>query len=137
MTIDNLLMCLDDPFLPFLQWQDRFSVAESRLPKYLQMEIEEIMSSCDIQAAHDAEWSGLEQVDEFPAQLLLGVMKNALKVNSRNVKLLGNLAMLTRHIKSWLECHISQAGIQHIIDKIVLLGMLNFLWLTPGMCGRG
>lgn len=47
------------------------------------MEIEEILGTFDAQAAHDAEWDRLEQVDEFPAKLLLETMKNALKVPTK------------------------------------------------------
>lgn len=38
-VVQNLLSCLDNPELPFLQWQECFAVLANRLPKELRYEV--------------------------------------------------------------------------------------------------
>lgn len=38
-VVQNLLSCLDNPELPFLQWQECFAVLANRLPKDLRYEV--------------------------------------------------------------------------------------------------
>lgn len=38
-VVQNLLSCLDNPELPFLQWQECFGVLANRLPKELRHEV--------------------------------------------------------------------------------------------------
>jgi acetyl-CoA carboxylase/biotin carboxylase 1 len=37
--VQNLLICLDSPELPFLQWQECLAVLANRLPKDLRTEV--------------------------------------------------------------------------------------------------
>lgn len=81
MTVDNLLLCLDDPVLPLFQWQDLFSVAKPRLPKLLLLEIEGIITEYEsvLAAVVDSlQWDGEHVV--FPATPLLEVMNRAIEV---------------------------------------------------------
>ncbi|XP_073263627.1 acetyl-CoA carboxylase 1 isoform X2 [Populus alba] len=66
-AMQNLLICLDSPELPFLQWQECLAVLANRLPKDLRTELEatnrefeRVSSSLNI---------------DFPAKLLKGVLE--------------------------------------------------------------
>ncbi|KAI9106407.1 hypothetical protein K1719_021935 [Acacia pycnantha] len=66
-VVQNLLNCLDSPELPFLQWQECFSVLANRLPKDLRNELESKYKEFE-------RISGSQNVD-FPAKLLKGILE--------------------------------------------------------------
>ncbi|XP_071925426.1 acetyl-CoA carboxylase 1-like isoform X1 [Coffea arabica] len=66
-VVQNLLSCLDNPELPFLQWQECFAVLANRLPKELRHELEAKYKE------HEG-ISNLQNVD-FPAKILRGVIE--------------------------------------------------------------
>ncbi|KAA8538039.1 hypothetical protein F0562_027381 [Nyssa sinensis] len=66
-VVQNLLSCLDNPELPFLQWQECLAVLATRLPKDLRYELE---SKC----REYGRISGMQNVD-FPAKKLRGVLE--------------------------------------------------------------
>ncbi|KAL3655269.1 acetyl-coenzyme-A carboxylase [Castilleja foliolosa] len=61
-VVQNLLSCLDNPELPFLQWQECFAVLANRLPKDLRYELE----------TRYREFEGLSNSPnvDFPAKIL-------------------------------------------------------------------
>ncbi|KAL2467998.1 Acetyl-CoA carboxylase 1 [Forsythia ovata] len=66
-VVQNLLSCLDNPELPFLQWQECFAVLANRLPKDLRYELE----------AKYKEYEGISNMPtvDFPAKILRGVLE--------------------------------------------------------------
>lgn len=66
-VVQNLLSCLDNPELPFLQWQECLSVLSTRLPKDLRYQLE---SKCKVYEGN----SSLQHLD-FPAKVLRGVLE--------------------------------------------------------------
>ncbi|KAL8514106.1 hypothetical protein ACS0TY_013288 [Phlomoides rotata] len=75
-VVQNLLSCLDNPELPFLQWQECFGVLANRLPKELRHELE----------TRYKEFGGIANMQnaDFPAKILRGVLEAHL--NSRPEK---------------------------------------------------
>ncbi|KAJ6930492.1 acetyl-CoA carboxylase 1-like [Populus alba x Populus x berolinensis] len=66
-VVQNLLVCLDSPELPFLQWQECLAVLATRLPK-------------DLRTALEAKFREFEGISsslniDFPAKLLKGVLE--------------------------------------------------------------
>ncbi|KAA8522505.1 hypothetical protein F0562_013134 [Nyssa sinensis] len=66
-VVQNLLSCLDNPELPFLQWQECLAVLANRLPKDLRYELES--KHRDYEGI-----SSLQNVD-FPAKKLRGILE--------------------------------------------------------------
>ncbi|PIN24736.1 Acetyl-CoA carboxylase [Handroanthus impetiginosus] len=66
-VVQNLLSCLDNPELPFLQWQECFAVLANRLPKDLRYELE----------TRYKEFEGIAnmQTVDFPAKSLRGILE--------------------------------------------------------------
>ncbi|KAL8058416.1 hypothetical protein ABFX02_03G016600 [Erythranthe guttata] len=66
-VVQNLLSCLDNPELPFLQWQECFAVLANRLPKDLRYELE----------IRYKEFEGIanRQIVEFPAKILRRILE--------------------------------------------------------------
>ncbi|GFP84525.1 acetyl-coa carboxylase 1 [Phtheirospermum japonicum] len=66
-VVQNLLSCLDNPELPFLQWQECFAVLANRLPKDLRYELE----------TRYREFEGIANTPnvDFPAKILRGVIE--------------------------------------------------------------
>ncbi|XP_075516776.1 acetyl-CoA carboxylase 1-like [Primulina tabacum] len=66
-VVQNLLSCLDNPELPFLQWQECFAVLANRLPKNLKYELE----------TKYKEYEGIPNMQnvDFPAKNLRGVLE--------------------------------------------------------------
>lgn len=105
--VQNLLSCLDNPELPFLQWQECFAVLANRLPKELRQEVNAILiiflnmfpvASCVLTChsclpsdlrilqleAKYKEFEGifsLQNVD-FPARILRGVIEVGLLIKT-------------------------------------------------------
>ncbi|CAA0843383.1 Acetyl-CoA carboxylase 1, partial [Striga hermonthica] len=77
-VVQNLLSCLDNPELPFLQWQECFAVLANRLPKELRCELE----------TRYREFEGIEssQNVDFPAKVLRGVLEAHLNSYSEKEK---------------------------------------------------
>ncbi|XP_009373180.2 acetyl-CoA carboxylase 1 [Pyrus x bretschneideri] len=66
-VVQNLLTCLDNPELPFLQWQECFAVLATRLPKDLKNELESKFKEFEVISS--------SQNVEFPAKLLRVVLE--------------------------------------------------------------
>ncbi|KZV44505.1 Acetyl-CoA carboxylase 1 isoform 1 [Dorcoceras hygrometricum] len=66
-VVQNLLSCLDNPELPFLQWQECFAVLANRLPKNLRYELETKYKEYE-------RIPNMQNVD-FPAKNLRGVLE--------------------------------------------------------------
>ncbi|KAK4428493.1 Acetyl-CoA carboxylase 1 [Sesamum alatum] len=66
-VVQSLLSCLDNPELPFLQWQECFAVLANRLPKELRYELE----------TRYREFEGIVNTQnvDFPAKILRGVLE--------------------------------------------------------------
>ncbi|XP_011083400.1 acetyl-CoA carboxylase 1-like isoform X2 [Sesamum indicum] len=66
-VVQSLLSCLDNPELPFLQWQECFAVLANRLPKELRYELE----------TRYREFEGIANMQnvDFPAKILRGVLE--------------------------------------------------------------
>ncbi|PSS17413.1 Biotin carboxylase [Actinidia chinensis var. chinensis] len=66
-VVQNLLNCLDNPELPFLQWQECLSVLATRLPKDLRFELESKFKG----------YKGISSLQslDFPAKVLRGVLE--------------------------------------------------------------
>ncbi|KAG6438183.1 hypothetical protein SASPL_103120 [Salvia splendens] len=66
-VVQNLLSCLDNPELPFLQWQECFAVLANRLPKELRYELE----------TSYREFEGIANMQnaDFPARVLRGILE--------------------------------------------------------------
>ncbi|KAF9682552.1 hypothetical protein SADUNF_Sadunf05G0120800 [Salix dunnii] len=66
-VVQNLLVCLDSPELPFLQWQECLAVLATRLPKDLRIALE----------AKFREFEGISSSlnIDFPAKLLKGMLE--------------------------------------------------------------
>ncbi|KAK4390250.1 Acetyl-CoA carboxylase 1 [Sesamum angolense] len=66
-VVQSLLSCLDNPELPFLQWQECFAVLANRLPKELRDELE----------TRYREFEGIANMQnvDFPAKILRGVLE--------------------------------------------------------------
>ncbi|EPS71957.1 hypothetical protein M569_02801, partial [Genlisea aurea] len=77
-VVQNLLSCLDNPELPFLQWQECFAVLATRLSKDLRYELE----------ARYKEFEGIIDMQnvEFPAKDLRNIIEAHLNSTSQNEK---------------------------------------------------
>ncbi|XP_051124639.1 acetyl-CoA carboxylase 1-like [Andrographis paniculata] len=66
-VVQNLLSCLDNPELPFLQWQECYAVLANRLPKDLKYELE----------TRYKEFEGISNMQnvEFPAKTLRCILE--------------------------------------------------------------
>ncbi|KEH34878.1 acetyl-CoA carboxylase, partial [Medicago truncatula] len=66
-VVQSLLNCLENPELPFLQWQKILAVMATRLPKDLRNELE----------AKYKEFESISssQIIDFPAKLLMGILE--------------------------------------------------------------
>ncbi|KAK1441623.1 hypothetical protein QVD17_07665 [Tagetes erecta] len=69
-VVQNLLLCLDSPELPFLQWQECFAVLANRLHKDLKNKLE----------LKFKEYEGIftQQAIDFPAKVLRGILETHL-----------------------------------------------------------
>ncbi|KAJ3673764.1 hypothetical protein LUZ60_005756 [Juncus effusus] len=70
-VVQDLLSCLDDPELPFLQWQECMSVLATRLPKELRAELETKYKE------YDENTSFIKNRD-FPSRMLIGIIEGHL-----------------------------------------------------------
>ncbi|KAK4489931.1 hypothetical protein RD792_000579 [Penstemon davidsonii] len=77
-VVQNLLSCLDNPELPFLQWQECFAVLANRLPKDLRYELE--TKYREFEGTPD-----MQNVD-FPAKTLRSVLEAHLNSYSEKEK---------------------------------------------------
>jgi acetyl-CoA carboxylase/biotin carboxylase 1 len=101
-VVQDLLSCLDNPELPFLQWQECFAVLATRLPKDLRYTLE----------SKYKEFEGiysLQNVD-FPAKVLLGVLEAHLsacpeKEKGSQERLVEPLTSLVKSYEGGRESH--------------------------------
>ncbi|XP_078164139.1 acetyl-CoA carboxylase 1-like isoform X1 [Carex rostrata] len=63
-----LLSCLDDPELPFLQWEEIMSVLATRLPKELRSELDTKYKEYELNTTYIRN-------REFPAKMLIGILE--------------------------------------------------------------
>ncbi|XP_047324007.1 acetyl-CoA carboxylase 1-like [Impatiens glandulifera] len=101
-VVQNLLSCLDNPELPFLQWQECLSVLATRLPKDLRTELESKYK--------DYESISNMQNAEFPAKLLRGVLESHLsscpeKEKGTQERLIEPLMSLVKSYEGGRESH--------------------------------
>ncbi|KAK1431271.1 hypothetical protein QVD17_07727 [Tagetes erecta] len=69
-VVQNLLLCLDSPELPFLQWQECFAVLANRLHKDLKNKLNSKFKEYEGISTH--------QAIEFPAKVLRGILETHL-----------------------------------------------------------
>ncbi|KAL2894342.1 Acetyl-CoA carboxylase 1 [Bienertia sinuspersici] len=101
-VVQSLLICLDSPELPFLQWQECLSVLATRLPKALRNDLE---SKC-------REFDGITNSPniEFPAKVLKGVLEGHLnscadKERGAQERLIEPLLSLVKSYEGGRESH--------------------------------
>lgn len=101
-VVQSLLVCLDSPELPFLQWQECLSVLATRLPKDLRNELESKYKDFEgITNSHNI---------EFPAKLLKGVLEAHLgscpeKERGAQERLIEPLMSLVKSYEGGRESH--------------------------------
>ncbi|GAA0139911.1 hypothetical protein LIER_01367 [Lithospermum erythrorhizon] len=116
-VVQNLLSCLDNPELPFLQWQECFAVLANRLPKDLRYELE-------IKYREYEGISGLQNV-EFPAKLLRSILEAHLsycpdKERGAQERLLEPLSSLAKSYEGGRESHARHI-VQHLFKEYLLV----------------
>ncbi|CAL5414879.1 unnamed protein product [Camellia sinensis] len=101
-VMQNLLSCLDNPELPFLQWQECLSVLANRLPKDLRYELE----------SKYKQYEGILSIQnhDFPAKALRGVLENHLsscpdKEKGAQERLVEPLMSLVKSYEGGRESH--------------------------------
>ncbi|KAH9617543.1 hypothetical protein KSS87_000856 [Heliosperma pusillum] len=112
-VLKSLLNCLDDPELPFLQWQECMSVLATRLPKNLRNELESKFRKYD----------GItnSQNFEFPAKLLKSVLEAHLNLSHGKEKeaqqrLFEPLMSLVKSYEDGIESH-SHVIVQSLFEE--------------------
>ncbi|KAM7516793.1 hypothetical protein LguiA_006376 [Lonicera macranthoides] len=109
----NLLSCLDNPELPFLQWQECLAVLATRLPKDLRYALESKYKEFE-------GYSSLQNVD-FPAKVLLGVLEAHLtscpdKEKGSQERLVEPLMSLVKSYEGGRESH-ARVIVQALFDE--------------------
>ncbi|GFY96498.1 acetyl-CoA carboxylase 1 [Actinidia rufa] len=101
-VVQNLLSCLDNPELPFLQWQECLSVLATRLPKDLRFELESKFKG----------YKGISSLQslDFPAKVLRGVLEAHLssfpdKEKAAQERLVEPLLSLVKSYEGGRESH--------------------------------
>lgn len=102
-VVQNLLNCLDNPELPFLQWQECMSVLATRLPKDLRNELYTNYKEYETISSY-------HKNVEFPAKLLRGVIEAYLsscseKEKSTTERLVEPLMSLVKSYEGGRESH--------------------------------
>ncbi|CAA2994471.1 acetyl- carboxylase 1-like [Olea europaea subsp. europaea] len=111
-VVQNLLSCLDNPELPFLQWQECFAVLANRLAKDLRYELEAKYKECE-------GISNMPSVD-FPAKILRGVLEAHL--NSYPEKEKGSQERLVEPLMSLVK---SYEGGRESHARIIVRGLFE------------
>ncbi|MFS7937166.1 putative ligase [Helianthus anomalus] len=109
-VVQNLLLCLDSPQLPFLQWQECFAVLANRLPKDLRNKLESKFK--------EYEGVSTQQAVEFPAKVLRIILESHLGSCSEKEKvaqerLIEPLMSLVKSYEGGRESHAR--GIVHAL----------------------
>ncbi|OEL17844.1 Acetyl-CoA carboxylase 2 [Dichanthelium oligosanthes] len=78
-VIQDLVCCLDDPELPFLQWDELMSVLATRLPRNLKSELEDKYKEYKLNFYHGKN-------KDFPSKLLSDIIKANLAYGSDKEK---------------------------------------------------
>ncbi|GAB2219638.1 hypothetical protein Droror1_Dr00007275 [Drosera rotundifolia] len=111
-VVQNLLICLDSPELPFLQWQECLSVLATRLPKALRTELE----------SKYKEFEGIpaSQNIEFPAKVLCNILEAHLfscpeKEKGAQERLIEPLLSLVKSYEGGRESH-ARVIVQSLFD---------------------
>ncbi|KAJ0499898.1 putative ligase [Helianthus annuus] len=109
-VVQNLLLCLDSPDLPFLQWQECFAVLANRLNKDLRNKLESKFK----------EYEGIstQQTIDFPAKVLRNILETHLGSCSEKEKvaqerLVEPLMSLVKSYEGGRESHAR--GIVHAL----------------------
>ncbi|CAI9116352.1 OLC1v1017472C1 [Oldenlandia corymbosa var. corymbosa] len=116
-VVQNLLSCLDNPELPFLQWQECFAVLANRLPKDLRHDLEAIFKEYE-------GVSSLQNVD-FPAKILRGVIETHLssspdKEKGAQERLVEPLLNLVKSYDGGRESH-ARVIVQSLFEEYLLV----------------
>jgi hypothetical protein len=77
-VLDELLVCLDHPALPLLQWRDELSFVESRLPAGVAAKLEQ--ATADHEAALTSS-TAFNAHSQFPGRALINILNEAIKVS--------------------------------------------------------
>lgn len=116
-VVQNLLSCLDNPELPFLQWQECFAVLANRLPKELRQELE----------AKYKEYEGISTLQnvDFPAKILCGVIEAHLstcpeKEKGAQERLAEPLMALVKSYEGGRESH-ARVIVQSLFEKYLFV----------------
>ncbi|CAL5364992.1 unnamed protein product [Camellia sinensis] len=126
-VVQNLLSCLDNPELPFLQWQECLSVLATRLPKDLRYELESKYKMYEGSAS-------FQNVD-FPAKVLRRVLEahlNSCPANEKGAqeRLVEPLMSLVKSYEGGRESHarvIVQALFEEYLSlKLLVRGMMYY-----------
>lgn len=112
-VVQSLLSCLDNPELPFLQWQECMSVLATRLPKELRNELETKYKEHQV-------IPGLQSLD-FPAKILRGVLESHLsscstKEKGAQERLIEPLLSLVKSYEGGRESH-ARVIVQALFDE--------------------
>ncbi|CAL5323649.1 unnamed protein product [Camellia sinensis] len=118
-VVQNLLSCLDNPELPFLQWQECLSVLATRLPKDLRYELESKYKMYEGSAS-------FQNVD-FPAKVLRRVLEahlNSCPANEKGAqeRLVEPLMSLVKSYEGGRESHT------RVIVQALFEEYLSFLY---------
>ncbi|KAK3001001.1 hypothetical protein RJ639_021732 [Escallonia herrerae] len=112
-VVQNLLSCLDNPELPYLQWQESLAVLATRLPKDLRIELE----------SKYKEYEGVSSIQtvEFPAKILRGVLEDHLsscpdKEKGAQERLIEPLMSLVKSYEGGRESH-ARLIVQALFEK--------------------
>ncbi|AQK65793.1 Acetyl-CoA carboxylase 1 [Zea mays] len=127
-VVQDLLNCLDNPELPFLQWQELMSVLATRLPKDLRNELDGKYKEYELNP-------DFCKSKDFPARLLRGVIEANLAYCSEkdrvtNERLVEPLMSLVKSYEGGRESHarvvsdvIERLRLQHAkdLEKVVYI----------------
>ncbi|CAH2075711.1 unnamed protein product [Thlaspi arvense] len=112
-VVQNLLSCLDNPELPFLQWQECLSVLATRLPKDLRSELESKYTAYESN-------SSLQNLD-FPVKVLRAVLEAHLnscndKEKGAQERLIEPLMSLVKSYEGGRESH-ARITVQELFEE--------------------
>ncbi|KAI8013044.1 Acetyl-CoA carboxylase 1 [Camellia lanceoleosa] len=121
-VVQNLLSCLDNPELPFLQWQECLSVLATRLPKDLRYELESKYKMYEGSAS-------FQNVD-FPAKVLRGVLEahlNSCPANEKGAqeRLVEPLMSLVKSYEGGRESHVRVIVLALFVEYLSVEELFN------------
>ncbi|KAG0471315.1 hypothetical protein HPP92_015861 [Vanilla planifolia] len=117
-VVQDLLNCLDNPELPFLQWQESMSVLATRLPKDLKNELDSKYKVYEMRTTY-------QKNVEFPAKLLKGIFEAHLsslpeKEKATQERLLEPLISLVTSYEGGRESH-ARVIVQSLFEEYLFV----------------